>query len=273
MSLVSKSKKVLEGLTMLLKNPWLLNHLLAEDDRWWKQLKDVYHCEKPLPQVRLDTLFPKFTKTLNYFSFLGGGSLPTDLALLVGLSEKIENCKYFEIGTWRGESVINVAEHAAECHTLNLSKAQILKLGLPTRYADLHGILSKGTPNIKHHYGDSRNFDFKGLEQKFDLIFIDGDHTFEFIKNDTEKVFRHLVHEKTIVVWHDYAYNPEKPRPEVLAGILAGLPKHLHKNIYHVANTMCALYSPEKLVTQELIVPVKPEYVFRVEIEQQPLDQ
>ena len=202
---------------------------------------------------------------------MGGGSLPTDIALLMGLSKRFEKCKYFEIGTWRGESVYNVAEYAEECHTLNLSKEQILALGLPSAYADLHGFFSKENPNIKHHHGDSRHFDYGGLNKKFDLIFIDGDHTFDFVKNDTEKIFQHLVHEKTIVVWHDYAYHPEKPRPEVFAGILAGLPKHLHGNLYHVANTMCALYSPQKLLTQKLVTPVKPTHVFQVKIEQRPI--
>ncbi len=273
MALISKIKKIQQGVLMLAKNPWLLNHILADDSRWWQEIKTNYNFQKPLPQVRLDTLFPDFSETLNCFSFLGGGSLPTDIALLTGLAQKIENCKYFEIGTWRGESVINVAEHAAESHTLNLSREEIEALGLPTAYATLHGYFSKENKKIQHHYGDSRHFDYAGLNQKFDLIFIDGDHRFDFVKNDTEKVFQFLTHENSIVVWHDYAYHPEKPRPEVFAGILAGLPKGLEKNLYHVENTMCAIYSPVELATQELITPVKPSHVFKVKIEQRSLNR
>jgi len=190
----------------------------------------------------------------------------------MGLSKRFEKCKYFEIGTWRGESVFNVAQNAEKCHTLNLSKEQILDLGLSSDYADLHGFFSKKNPKIIHHFGDSRYFDYQKLNQSFDLIFIDGDHTFDFVKNDTQKVFKHLVHKSSIVVWHDYAYNPEKPRPEVYAGILAGLPKDLPGNLYHVSNTMCAIYLPEKVTSQQLFVPVAPTNVFQVEIKQRKVD-
>ena len=273
MSVIIKIKKVVKGLSILIKNPWLLNILLKEDEQWWKKLEKDYQVQQPLPTISFQTLFPNFRETINCFSFLGGGSLPTDIALLMGLSKRFEKCKYFEIGTWRGESVYNVAGLAEECHTLNLSKEQILELGLSSKYADLHGLFSKKNPKINHHFGDSRYFDYEKLNQSFDLIFIDGDHTFDFVKNDTQKVFDHLIHEKSIVVWHDYAYNPEKSRPEVFAGILAGLPKDLPGNLYHVANTMCAIYLPEKLPSQQLVLPVKPTHVFQVEIKQREVDE
>jgi len=59
----------------------------------------------------------------------------------------------------------------------------------------------------------------------FDVLFIDGDHRYDYVKNDTAKVFRHLVHNKSIVLWHDYAYSPGQVRYEVLAGILDGVPE------------------------------------------------
>src|SRR5690606_41176729 len=65
-------------------------------------------------------------------------------------------------------------------------------------------------------------------------------YTTLFRSSDTENVFKHLIHENSIIVWHDYAYNPEKVRFEVMQGILDGIPKKFHSNIYHVANTMCA---------------------------------
>ena len=82
------------------------------------------------------------------FAFLDGGSLPTDIALLRSLAVNIPNCRYFEIGTWRGESAANVASVAKECTTLNLSPQQIMALGLPQQYADLHGFFSKDLPNV-----------------------------------------------------------------------------------------------------------------------------
>lgn len=266
--MLSKLGKLIGGVIELIKNPWLLNIVLADDSVWMKKLQQDYPKQTILPVVDLGTLFPGFHEKLSHFGFLGGGSLPTDLALLTMLSKRFEACKYFEIGTWRGESVINVANHAAECYTLNLSKAEILKLGVTEKYADLHGFFSKGKSNITHLTGDSRYFDYAGLNKKFDLIFIDGDHHYDFVKSDTAKVFEHLVHEKSIIVWHDYAYHPEKVRPEVLKGILDGTPADFHKNLYHVSNTMCAIFTREDLKSGKLEAPVRPKVRFEVDLKE-----
>jgi hypothetical protein len=103
------------------------------------------------------------------------------------------------------------------------------------------------------------------LNKKFDLVFIDGDHHYEMVKNDTEKVLRYLAHERTIVVWHDYARNPETVRWEVLAGILSGCQPGLHQNIYHVAHTLCAVYIPGLFIDKSYL-PFKSTGSFRVEI-------
>jgi predicted O-methyltransferase YrrM len=243
---MSKLKKLTKTLSILLKQPSLINYVLNADEVWLEEIMNQELGTTSLPVIQITDVIPNFDVTLENFTFLGGGSMPTDIMLLKGLASQIKDCSYFEIGTWRGESVINVAQVAKECFTLNLSKKEIIDLNLPEKYADLHGFFSKNIDNINHLYGDSTKFDFEGLNQKYDLIFIDGNHTFEYVKQDTANVFKHLMHEKTVIVWHDYAYTPEKLRPEVLAGILAGVPKNEHHNLYHVSNSMCAIYTKEK---------------------------
>ena len=207
---------------MLLKKPSLINLITESNDRWEAYLLKKHSKYTELPIIDIQEIIPNFNETLNTFSFLGGGSLPTDIVLLKALCAKIPNCSYFEIGTWRGESVVNVAEVTKECYTLNLSKKEILNLGLSKKYADLHGFFSREKENITHLFGDSLKYDFKSLNKKFDLIFIDGNHKYDYVKNDTQKVFKHLVKDNSIVIWHDYAYHPEKIRSEILAGILDG---------------------------------------------------
>lgn len=244
---MDKLKKLLKTIGLILKQPSLVNKILDADEVWNKTLLKKYPKQETLPVVSLNELIPNFNETLNTFAFLGGGSLPTDIMLLKALAKQIDNCSYFEIGTWRGESVINVADTAKECYTLNLSKEEMIHFKMPKKYTELHGFFSKGRDNITHLFGNSLNYNYSGLNKKFDLIFIDGNHTFPYVKNDTQKVFTHLVHKNSIVVWHDYAYHPEKIRPEVLKGILDGTPQKYHANLYHVANTMCAIYIPKKL--------------------------
>jgi hypothetical protein len=120
---------------------------------------------------------------------------------------------------------------------------------LSARYIELHGFFSRGLPNVQHLHGNSATFDMAGLGQRFDLIFIDGDHHYESVRTDTRRVFEHLVHPRTIVVWHDAATQPGQPRWEVLAGILAGLPEATGGQLVQVENTLCALYSPTPLAT------------------------
>ena len=239
---MKKIKKTFAAIAEIIKNPWLLNHILEENSIWQKKVDQKYKLLNGLPQVQLDELFPDFSEKLNSFSFTGGGSLPTDIALLKSLCRKFENASYFEIGTWRGESVRNVADVAKECYTLNLSKQQIINLGMSEKYADAHAFFSKRLSNVTHLQGDSRTFDYTGLNKKFDVVFIDGNHHLDFVVSDTQKVFEHLLHENSVVVWHDYAFNPEKVRFELMHAILDGVPKEYHPNLYHVANTMCAIF-------------------------------
>jgi predicted O-methyltransferase YrrM len=268
---MKKIGKSIKALVEIFRNPWLLNKVLEDDVVWNKYISKKYKIDHALPVVDINAICPNFSETLNCFAFLDGSSLPTDIALLKCLCRKFEQCKYFEIGTWRGESVANVAEDATECYTLNLSKEEILSLGLSKKYADLHGFFSKGKFNIKHLTGNSLTFDFKELNKKFDLIFIDGDHRYKYVKNDTEKIFENLIHPNSIVVWHDYAYSPEKPRAEVLAAILDGIPAEYQKYLYHVSNTMCAVFIRDKFATSRLEEPVTPDKIFNIQIESKPV--
>lgn len=266
---MKKIKKTIKGIAELIKNPWLLNNVLDDNKVWIKFIKKKHHIDKGLPVIDINQLGQNFSETVNCFAFLDGSCLPTDIALLKSLARKFDRCRYFEIGTWRGESVVNVADVSEECYTLNLPKAEILSLGLSEKYADLHGFFSKGKKNIKHLTENSLTFDFQKLNKKFDLIFIDGDHRYDYVKSDTQNVFKHLVHEESIVVWHDYAYTPEKYRPEVMAAILDGTPQQYRKHLYHVSNTMCAIFINKSFPVKELESPTTPSKTFKVKIESQ----
>ena len=105
-------KKVIKAAWLILRNPWLLNKILEHDSTWKKYVEDKYKMPAGLPLIFSEDLFDDFNITIEPFSFLDGGSLPTDLALLKKLASMTDHCKYFEIGTWRGESVANVARVA-----------------------------------------------------------------------------------------------------------------------------------------------------------------
>jgi len=263
---MSRFFKVFQALSLVIRNPWLLNKVL-DDDRFWKnKVSKQFGFPSGLPVIRAEELFGDFSETVEPFAFLDGGSLPTDLALLKKLARRIPHCSYFEIGTWRGESVANVASVAETCFTLNLSAVEMKSMELDQRYIDLHRFYSRNIPNVIHLEGNTLSYDFKALNRKFDLIFIDGDHHFKMVKNDTQKVLSQLIHENSVIVWHDYALNPETVRNEVLAGILDGCPVSFHKNIFHIAHTLSAVYLPGHTGEKYLDVPVEPSGSFQVDI-------
>lgn len=264
---MKKITKVIRIVKALLSNPRLLNQVIANDEYWRSYVDKRYGENFSLPMVDINTLCPGMSEKLEHFAFLDGGSLPTDIALLKALCNKFEACNYFEIGTWRGESVVNVAPNAKHCFTLNLPKTALKALGASDHYIDLNGFFINNQNNITQLEGNSMNYDFEGLNQKFDLIFIDGDHHYDFVKNDTEKVFKHLVHEQSIIVWHDYAYTPERLRPEVMAAILDGTPAELRHHLYFVSNTMSAIFLSSPLETSTFVTPQKPNKVFEVTVE------
>jgi len=263
---MSKIGKALKALWWIARKPALLNRVLTDEDTWQKYVDKKYQLAGGLPVVDMAQLVKSTTTKLGPMTFLDGGSLPTDMMLLAGLADQIEDCRYFEIGTWRGESVATVSPRALSCHTLCLSDDEMHKLGMHPRAIESHRLFSKDLENVTQLCGDSKSFDFAALNRKFDLLFIDGDHHYDFVKSDTENIFKHLVHEKSIVVWHDYGMHPDQVRFEVMAAILDGVGAELAAKVYQVAHTKTAIFTGEKLSSNPAEFPVLPESYFSTEI-------
>jgi tRNA A58 N-methylase Trm61 len=123
-----------------------------------------------------------------------------------------------EIGTFRGETTDLLANNLtnANIYTLDLppdfknhqdrvdpDDLEVLKLRKPGLYIQN----SYDTGSLVHQiYGDSAAFDFKGLNQSFDLAFIDGAHSYEYVKNDTE-VLLPLMNKGGWLIWDDYSFS------------------------------------------------------------------
>ena len=87
------------------------------------------------------------------------------------------------------------------------------------------------------------------------------------VKKDTETAFRLLRDDNSIIVWHDYALDPETIRWDVMAAILDGTPADKRDHIYHISNTLCAVYLPENLPTKKLVPYEKPDKYFKIDIQ------
>lgn len=263
---MSKIRKFIKVFFLIIRQPSLLNRIVDDNDVNKKEVINKYNLQNGLMQIDISDLIPDFDENIEPYSSLDGSSTVLDFALLKALAKKSSKCNYLEIGTWRGESVANVASVAEKCITINLPDEEMQRKGMSQKYIDLHRFFSKQLLNVKHIQANSLTFDFNSLNEKFDLIFIDGDHHYESILSDTRNAFKLMRDNKSMIVWHDYGNSPENIRWDVLKGILDGTPTEKHKYLYHVSNTLCAIYFTENIVAHKAEYPQIPNKHFQINI-------
>lgn len=268
---MNKVAKSLRALYWIARKPVLLNRVLSDPDQWESHVNRNYPHMTALPVIGMEQVVKSSSLDLGPMTFLDGGSLPTDMMLLAGLAESIPACRYFEIGTWRGESAAVVSSRAKSCHTLSLSADEMRHMGVPESSIAQHAMFSQDLDRVHHLEGNSKTFDFAGLNQTFDLIFIDGDHHYDAIVSDTRQVFQHLVHEKSIVVWHDYGYHPDTIRYETLAAILDALGPDRAQQLYHVGHTKAAIYTGLSYPSREASFPMSPRETYQLKLSRKSL--
>lgn len=262
------------GLKILLQNPFavIIAGMRSREQDYFKKKTIKEHKITRLPTIDILDLVPNLNENIQSYSFLQGTSLITDFVLLKAMAKKNPSCSYLEIGSWRGESIVNVADITTDCTSVTLSANEMKELNFGEDFIKVHGVFSNHLDTIQKVEINSHTFDFNTLNKKFDLIFVDGDHSYEGVLNDTKKVFPLRKNENSVIVWHDYGFGTEDVRYSTLQAILDGIPKENHKNLYHVSNTMCAIYlENNNLETNTIKSPSFPNKKFNITISAEPL--
>ncbi len=263
---MNKIFKFFRGLWRIFQKPYLINLVLETPAYYQSLVVKKYGMSRGFPQLHITDFDRNFNETVEPYAFLEGGSTPMDLAMLKKLARHINATDYLEIGTWRGESVANMAKVVKRCYTLNLPTESLLEMGKSEAYAGAHKFFSKDIPGVTHIAGHSHTYDFEKLHRKFDIIFIDGDHHYDAVKKDTATAFKLLKNQSSIIVWHDYGATPEHIRWDVMLGILDGCPDDKKHKIFHIDRTLCAAYIPD-MNSEDFMTPYSlPDYHFKVDI-------
>ena len=144
------------------------------------------------------------------------GMLPSEHAIALVAIAVAENPKeVFEVGTFCG--------HTTKLLAQNLRNASIHTIDLPPDFSpdrdssqtilkdDFHLIRQRsvgreyknqiGSERIIQHYGDTALWDFS-LIRNASFFFIDGSHTYEYCKNDSEKCYK-ICSGRGTFLWHD----------------------------------------------------------------------
>jgi methyltransferase family protein len=122
--------------------------------------------------------------------------------------------RIFEIGTASGQATLLMAQQAPEAgiDTLDIGN-NAPSLGEQRGQPPLQDILQIGIafrgsaaePRVTQHFADSARFDYEPFKGAIDLMFIDGGHTYEYVKADSAAALR-IVRPGGVIVWDDCNY-------------------------------------------------------------------
>jgi predicted O-methyltransferase YrrM len=156
-----------------------------------------------------------------------------DMLYVCSIAKYLRSQNIFEFGTYMGRTTFYLAwclPHSS-VHTLNLPPASS---GEYSPYVASY-LKRRGSPaNIQLIFSDSREFNTEPLKGQMDLIFIDADHSYEMVENDTRKALE-LLRPGGTIVWHDYA--PKTP------GVYHFIERFSSdRPVFHIRNTALVVY-------------------------------
>lgn len=175
-----------------------------------------------LPRLELKQVFPGIEKSsiqiLAPYSRHSRALEMEELAALVAIAKFQGSGTLLEIGTCDGGTALNLAANTppeARVLTLDLGPEWNGEFAIKTaagyQYptdANLVGERFRGTPyepKITQVFGDSAKLDWSTLPVPFDMVFIDGCHSYEYVVHDTQNALKY-VRPGGLIAWHDYGY-------------------------------------------------------------------
>lgn len=208
-----------------------------------------------LPERRLGELFPGAEEIIVTFpaqQILRRRDmvLPhAELLTLAALCRRLQPRAVFEIGTYTGSGTLLIAMNTPD-------EAEVVTLDLEPEKRDEHqhglGVggfagFSVGSAfrahaaaaKIRQVYGDSTTFDYAPYYGKMDLVLIDADHTYDFVKADSENALR-LLRPGGVLLWDDYVWEAQWSECEGVTRYVNELSRS--RSCYRIIGTRFAIH-------------------------------
>lgn len=202
-----------------------------------------------LPERRLHDIFPGINEqSVCLQHTVEPKALPFGEAyVLASVASYVRPSQVFEIGTFTGGGTLIMAQHAGpECRVFTLDmppgEENLMLQGLeedpPEQESQRIGVRFRNTQyerQITQLFGDSATFDYGQYRGSVDLVFVDGSHSYSYVKNDTFKALE-MLSETGTIIWDDCSLQ--------YPGVVRALQGFNRKmSIYRVPSTRFAIYT------------------------------
>ncbi len=189
-----------------------------------------YHGSKPWPikTVAMDTVIPGLTRDefgvrtahpiTIHGGYVRGGISALETTLLATLASSSE--RIFEFGTCTGLTTHNLAQNSpdsAKIVTVTLHPDELESTEKDSnddpgaheeslsesRFTQFVYEDSPVAHKVEQIFSDSKLLDIEKYRGTMDVVFVDGAHTYSYLKNDTEKALA-MLKPGGLLLWHDY---------------------------------------------------------------------
>lgn len=211
-----------------------------------------FETTKTFRQLKKDFIFAQ----CNFFNADPSIARPIETQIISSFVDYLKPKNIFEIGTYNGFTTLHLAYNSPEesmVYTLDLPADFSKQFSQKKRlegysYDDLLVVelsMKNRNSRIFHNhpcrkkivelFGNSLHFDFSPYYKKMDLIFIDGSHSYKYVRSDTQNALRMLT-DNGVIIWHDFDYIIHRDVFKYLNQLVK-----THR-IYSIPNTRFAIY-------------------------------
>lgn len=184
----------------------------------FKTFQDRTELNKIFPTLELTEIFPESKQidiSLQNFNYRGGNISFGELTAIAAIVKLTNPKTIFEFGTFDGTTTLQMALNSADdtkIYTLNISpdtqKSHLRSDSGDVLFKDKFIIGEKFLNNnsskkINQIIADSALYNYSPHYNSIGLIFIDGSHSYEYVKNDTEQALK-MIKNGGLILWHDY---------------------------------------------------------------------